>query len=63
MVTDTRAISVGWQGDAFLRGLEPVLRECKRVLAPHGNLFINFQAQYVERRMSLAALKLPVMGG
>ena len=49
------------QGDAFLDALEPVLRECYRVLAPTGNLFINFQGQYIDRRMSLVQVKIPVM--
>jgi len=49
------------QGDAFLGALEPVLRECYRVLAPTGNLFINFQGQYIDRRMSLVQVKIPVM--
>ena len=49
------------QGDAFVAALEPVLRECHRVLAPHGNLFINFQGQYIGRRLSLVQAKIPVL--
>ncbi len=49
------------RGDKFVNWFEPFFNECKRVIKPSGNIFINFQGQITNKEYSLTEQKLPIL--
>jgi site-specific DNA-methyltransferase (adenine-specific) len=48
-----------YQGRDFIEKLVPVIQECRRLLKPTGNLFLNFQPQTVGGALSPTSWLLP----
>lgn len=49
------------RGDKFVAWFEPFFNECRRIIKPTRNIFINFQGQIHKKEYSLAEQKLPIL--